>query len=119
MKSGLLIAAASVLMITVWGAFFYVFFSQPEPSVPGYSQPERETYESVRFVDSVNTILAVQEDSTGDEDTETVVEQQPRPERRYTKDPSEYPDIRDGDAIGYGDGVSVDDLLLGDGSFEN
>lgn len=119
MKSGLLIAAASVLMITVWGAFFYVFFSQPEPSVPGYSQPERQSYETVRFVNSVSAILATLEDSSETADTGTDYELQPRTERRYTKDPSEYPDIRDGDAIGYGEGVSVDDLLLGDGTFEN
>lgn len=119
MKSGILIAAASVLMVSVWGAFFYVFFSQPEPSLAGHSQPEREAYETVRFIETVDTVRVMHEETEGEEEFEAESTEHIRPERRYTKDPSELPETRHGDAIGFGEGVSVDDLLNGDGTFDN
>lgn len=106
-------------MVSVWGAFFYVVFSQPSPAVPGYSQPEREYSETSRLIDSVDAIHISQEETPDFQEAEAESDQQQETERRFTKDPEDYPDIRDGDAIGYGEGVSVDDLLIDNGAFDN
>lgn len=118
MKTGIVIATAAVLMIGVWSSFFYVLFAEPERLSWANNQPERvEVDREIREIPIISSDTDSFEESnnTKQDFDNTVIS----PNRSHTLDPSEFPIIKHGDGIGYGKGISVDDLLEDRETFDN
>lgn len=120
MKAVIAVATAGILMISVWGTLIHMYLSEPEQVSWADHHPERYQADYIREVGEINNYSAAI-----DSGAETVEEQMQSQSsdvqhyRAHTLDPSDYPEIKEGDGIGFGEGVSVDDLLEDSETFEN
>ncbi|AOM82864.1 hypothetical protein [Salisediminibacterium beveridgei] len=120
MKAAFAIATAGILMISVWGTFLFMFFSEPDHASWADNQPERYQTEYVREIGNINTYLTDSVSTDGKVEVRNESESSDIVNyRTNTLKPSDYPVVKEGDGIGYGDGVSVDDLLEVPESFDN
>ncbi|PRO66873.1 hypothetical protein [Alkalicoccus urumqiensis] len=132
MKQWLSVGAAGVITAAVWSAALWAVLSGGEDgssaSVDSINEPDNyfDAVEEVPDDDTVSleTPSSETEDvpdpaSNNESSTEEISQEEPEPEQGNEPEipeldgfePQPPPDVRDGDDIGYGEGVSVDVLL--------
>ncbi|SER40520.1 hypothetical protein [Salisediminibacterium halotolerans] len=95
-----LLTAAFVLTVSVWGSFIYIFVTD-DSTLNVSSQPARDFNSADRETDFVlknQSSIADEEPSSGEES-------------RSDEGRAQDNEVEPGDAIGYGDGVSIEVLL--------
>ena len=105
----------TVLMLTAfaaiatWGSFFYIFFTDDTDKSATMVPLRAEWHEErdASFPEELNSMPSSAETASGD--SEEINDASLRGTNSLNE--NNLPDIQKGDAISYGDGVSIDDLL--------